>query len=145
MVPQFDLEVALEKYPVKYEEACNTLLVQEMKKFNKLTSVIRSTLINLQKATEGLIVMTAELSSLADSLLLGKVPTLWARNSYPSLKPLGCYVNNLLERLNFLQVTSHQLVFQPYSCFIPDCTHFDLMFQAVAVPGGGHPGQMPRI
>lgn len=98
----FDIEVAQNKYPVDYNESMNTVLIQEMERFNKLMREIRSSLLDLQRAVKGLIVMSPALDLQATAMLLGRIPENWRKVSYPSLKPLPSYVTDFVERLTML-------------------------------------------
>ncbi|KAJ3373477.1 Dynein heavy chain 3, axonemal [Kappamyces sp. JEL0680] len=102
LIPDFDIPNIKKAYPVKYEESMNTVLIQELVRYNRLLKVVRDSLQNVLKALKGLVVMSKELEEVTVALTLGKIPDLWAGKSYPSLKPLGSYVTDLVQRLAFL-------------------------------------------
>lgn len=93
----FDEEVCIKKYQASYTESMNTVFTQEIIRFNVLTKCIKTVLNDLIKAITGQISMSATMSSLFD----GKVPKIWKLVSYPSLKPLGSYITDLKQRLEF--------------------------------------------
>ncbi|BFI29560.1 dynein axonemal heavy chain [Marchantia polymorpha subsp. ruderalis] len=99
----FDIEQAQIKFPVTYLESMNTVLCQELERYNKLITIIRISLDQIQKAVKGLIVMSSDLELLGRNLVDGKIPVMWAAKSYPSRKPLANYVADLLNRVAFFQ------------------------------------------
>ncbi|KAK1936683.1 Dynein heavy chain 1 [Phytophthora citrophthora] len=100
--PLFEVEHISLRYPVLYEESMNTVLVQEVQRYNALLRVLQVSLPNLQRALRGLIVMSPELEAMATCLFNQKVPPQWEKKAYPSLKALGGWVDDLMERLHFL-------------------------------------------
>uniref|UniRef100_H2YSE7 AAA+ ATPase domain-containing protein n=1 Tax=Ciona savignyi TaxID=51511 RepID=H2YSE7_CIOSA len=99
----FNVEEIQNKYPIDYSESMNTVLNQELIRFNQLTMVVKSSLKDLKRALRGLVLLSAELEDVLDNMLVGKVPNLWGSKSYPSLKPLGSYVADLIARLEFFR------------------------------------------
>ncbi|XP_075973125.1 dynein heavy chain 3, axonemal [Anticarsia gemmatalis] len=95
-------EVSL-KYPVMYYNSMNTVLKQELIRYNRLIAVVKRTLHGVHMAAQGLAIMSAELESCNNAFIKGIVPAAWMSKSYPSMKPLGSYVADLLARLKFLQ------------------------------------------
>ena len=98
----FDVEKISMQYPVRYDESMNTVLVQEIQRYNALLQVLKSTLPTLQKALKGLVVMSTDLEAMANSIFDQKVPAPWERKAYPSLKALQPWVDELMQRLDFL-------------------------------------------
>lgn len=56
---------------------------------NSLLSVVRSSLTDLGKAVRGLALMSADLDAVGKALFDGKVPAMWLKKSFPSLKVWG--------------------------------------------------------
>jgi dynein heavy chain len=99
--PPFDLAKVSQLYPVSYMESMNTVLVQELTRFRNLIELIRKSLVDIGKAIKGLVVMSAELEDVSNSILVGSIPNMWKGKSYPSTKPLSSYFQDLLTRIEF--------------------------------------------
>jgi dynein heavy chain, axonemal len=99
----FDIERTSKKYVIKYEDSMNTVLIQELIRYNRLLSVVKTSTVQLKDAIAGLITMSADLEKVFNALFDNKVPELWSKSAYPSLKPLAQWVEDLISRLEFMQ------------------------------------------
>lgn len=97
----YNVQAIAMMYPVTYEESMNTVLVQELEKFNRLLDTMKKSLFTIQKALKGLVVMSAELDAMGTALYDQKVPEMWENVAYPSLMPLGAWTGDLIARLAF--------------------------------------------
>jgi dynein heavy chain, axonemal len=61
-----------------------------------------SSLFLVRKALKGLVVMSDDLEKVANSLHDNQVPDKWASKGHLSLKPLGSWISDLIDRINFL-------------------------------------------
>ncbi|XP_037621211.1 dynein heavy chain 6, axonemal [Sebastes umbrosus] len=104
---RLDMDDAVESMFVRDEHgrlnSLTTMLGQEADRFNNLLKVLRMSLITLQKAIAGLVVMSEEMDRIYTSFLNNQVPTHWANSAYPSLKPLASWVRDLTLRTSFIQ------------------------------------------
>jgi dynein heavy chain len=108
IAPAFDTEYISAQYPVDYNESLNTVLNQELLRFNKLIIRVRSSLSDICKAVKGLVLMDANLDDVANGILKNVRPGYWMKSSYPSLKPLSGYVADLVARITFFQTWADQ-------------------------------------
>jgi dynein heavy chain len=103
MPQQFNIKEVSKKFPVDYKESMSTVLVQEVIRYNRLLSIIHSSLQDLIKALKGLIVLSDSLDKLSNSIFVNIVPDMWAQVAYPSLKPLSAWIKDLIQRVAFIQ------------------------------------------
>merc|ERR1712193_397333 len=96
----FGVETAERWYPSDYHESLNTVLTQELGRFNRLFYRMHSSVTNLQKAAKGLVVFSRELEEVGMAFLDQRQPLYWQKVSFLSLKPLGSYVIDFLKRLD---------------------------------------------
>jgi dynein heavy chain len=70
----------------------NTVLAQEVIRYNKLLVLMARQLKEVQKALLGEVVMSEELDNIATSLFNNQVPAAFAKVGPLSLKPLGSWI-----------------------------------------------------
>ena len=73
----FDPEDIFSRYPTEYNESMNTVLYQEVVRYNRLLSVMFTSLINVKKALKGTLVMSEDLENLSNSLYDNNVPLMY--------------------------------------------------------------------
>jgi dynein heavy chain len=100
---KFDIDMAAKKFEIKYVESMNTVLQQELIRYNNLLVTIKTSLVQLTKAIEGSILMSTELEMMYNRMYLYQVPEIWTKQAYPSLKPLTPWIDDFLKRLQFMQ------------------------------------------
>ncbi|CAF1059358.1 unnamed protein product, partial [Brachionus calyciflorus] len=100
---EFDIKSIQKFYPLTYSESMNTVLIQELTRYNNLLICIKDSLNDVKKALKGQILITSNLEQVTEAILMNKIPDLWASKSYPSLKSLGNYIPDLCQRLKFFQ------------------------------------------
>jgi len=89
---EFDVEIIQVVFPMKRDNSMNTVLVQEVLRFNRLLNIILKSLQDIELAHIGEIIMSESLNKIMVSIESGHVPSQWLSLSYPSLKPLASYI-----------------------------------------------------
>ena len=85
----------------------NTVLFQECVRYNALLAEMKQSLVKVQKALVGELVMSGDLEKMATAIYDNKVPALWTNDGegkgYLSLKPLASWIVDTNDRIDFLQ------------------------------------------
>ena len=98
----FAVDTVRAKYPVSFEASLHTVLLTEVMRYNTLLDVVRLSLKQLCEAFRGDTILTEVLEEMGSELFHGKIPSLWLKASYPSVKSLQAYVLDLKKRVAFL-------------------------------------------
>jgi dynein heavy chain len=63
---------------------------------------MKSSLILLNRALKGFIVMSDDLEKIANALYSNAVPIAWEKKSFNSLKPLSSWIDDINARIDFI-------------------------------------------
>ncbi|KAH8072852.1 dynein light chain binding protein [Aureococcus anophagefferens] len=69
----------------------DTVLLQEMVKFNRLMNRMRSSLRELRRAIGGFVIMSSDLDDMYTAFLNNQLPPIWRKVSFETLKTLGSW------------------------------------------------------
>jgi len=92
---------AKKHYDTDYHQSMNSVLTQELDKFNMLIKLIKGSLKEMKRAIAGEALLSDELEAALISMQVNQIPAIWKKKSFSSLKPLGSYIKDLKTRLDF--------------------------------------------
>jgi len=101
LVKNINIEDVKKKFPIIYEDCMNSILIQEIMRYNKLLGLVFRSLEEIIKAYKGFIPLTDEIEEISNQIISNLTPGLWIKSSYPSKKPIASWIDDLSERLNF--------------------------------------------
>ena len=103
LLREFNIDEIKKKFPLKYEDCMNSILIQEIMRYNNLLDLVFQSLEDAVKSFMGHLPLTDEIEEMANEIIKGKTPENWIRASYPSRKPLKSWINDLSNRIKFFQ------------------------------------------
>ncbi len=103
LIKEFNIDEIKKKFPLKYEDCMNSILIQEIMRYNNLLSLVFQSLDDSVKSFMGHLPLTDEIEAMSNEMIQGKTPENWIRASYPSRKPLKSWINDLSNRIKFFQ------------------------------------------
>ena len=92
---KFDVDDVRMKHPNKLEESLNSVLHQELMRYNNLLGIVKTSLKNIKDAVDGNAVMTSEIEVMLQSVYDNKTPDAISKVSYPSMMPFSSWVNEI--------------------------------------------------
>jgi dynein heavy chain, axonemal len=94
-----------------YEKsAMNTVLIQEIDRYNKLLVYVKNGVNELTKSLLGEIVTSKYSDELYSCFLIQKVPVDWEIHSFPTVKPLAAWIKDLIKRVKFFSLWSKCII-----------------------------------
>ena len=101
LIRQFNIDDIKKKFPLIYEDCMNSILIQEIMRYNNLLTLIFRSLDDCVKAFMGHLPLTDELEEMASEIIQEQTPSSWIKASYPSKKPIRSWLNDLANRIAF--------------------------------------------
>lgn len=91
------------KAPPPNKNPFSVMLKREIRRFNELLELIKQSLKDLKRSINGMTIPGKHYNTIMMEIANNKVPTIWHKRSYLTMKPLSSYINDLLRRIDFFQ------------------------------------------
>lgn len=103
LVRSFNIDLIRNKFHIDYNNCMNTILIQEVMRYNSLLNLVFTNLSEVTDAYSGLLPLTDEIEEIANTLLANKTPASWIKKSYPTKKPIMSWIIDLQNRIEFFK------------------------------------------